>query len=229
MSEVKFDEATHTYWVDGKRIPSVNTIIDAALEGEQQAKKGYSFYPEAATRGTYVHEAIQLWIADELDESSLDPELVPYFAAFRKCWKEQKLVAHYVERRGYSAVGGFCGTRDFIGCAGAEPDSKRILLDWKTGSIRKRVQYQLGGYSMLSLEEGMAPFHELWAVQLKKDSTYRIKAYDPNESFKLWFGLLGKYQAQVREGAEGAGLDQPDQPALSEGDGCALQPENRAS
>ncbi len=223
MSEPTFDPVKHQYFVDGVKVPSVNEIIDATLEGEQAAKKGYGFYPEAATRGTYVHELIQLWIADNLDESSLDPELEPYFAAFKRCWTEQVMIAHHVEKRGYAPSFGFCGTRDLIGCAGYEPNGKRILCDWKTGQIRKRVEYQLGGYAMLGIDEGLPPLDELWAVQLKKDGSYRVKSYEPNAAIQKWAGLLSQYQVLKR--AEGAGLAEQDQPRLDGGDGSEVQPE----
>ncbi|MBT9138983.1 MAG: hypothetical protein DDT31_01563 [Syntrophomonadaceae bacterium] len=39
---------------------------------------------QARLRGVYVHKAIELYNADNLDENSLDPALVPYLESYKK-------------------------------------------------------------------------------------------------------------------------------------------------
>ena len=74
MPEIVLDEATHTYRVGGIVYPSVTQIIDPAHFGDE-------WY---ATRGTYIHQMIEMHVKGTLDEENLDPQLRPYLDAFKK-------------------------------------------------------------------------------------------------------------------------------------------------
>ena len=80
---INFREDKHMYWVEiegAKQIvPSVSTIIGNILDLDNQYKNIDPFY---ANRGTAVHKAIELLIAKNLDEESLDEEALPETAGF---------------------------------------------------------------------------------------------------------------------------------------------------
>lgn len=67
---LEFDEETHTYWVNGKKCPSVTQVLKFKFprkyEGidEEVLKK-------AAERGTYVHECIEMYERYGIDSSEV--------------------------------------------------------------------------------------------------------------------------------------------------------------
>lgn len=106
-----FDPATHTYTLDGRRLPSVTQVL-APLND-------YSMVPpdilEAARIfGTHVHEACDLFDRDELDWSSLDPALVPYVEGWRNFLRDSGAVVIASELRVYHAELGYAGSPDKV-------------------------------------------------------------------------------------------------------------------
>src|SRR5207249_132432 len=85
---VNFDEATHTYRVDGVEVPGVSAIL--GLAGLEPA---FSVDPVtlalAAERGLGIHRATAiddrhgLGIGKPLDPETIDPEFLPYLNAWR--------------------------------------------------------------------------------------------------------------------------------------------------
>ena len=75
-----FTVDSHTFAHNGEVLPSVTRILkDAHLTPE-----GYLFIdPYYLTRGTYIHTATEYHDKGTLDESDLDPEIVPYLEAYK--------------------------------------------------------------------------------------------------------------------------------------------------
>lgn len=67
---LEFDEETHTYWVNGTKCPSVTQILKFAFpkkyEGIDEA-----VLKQAAERGTYVHECIEMYEQYGFDSSEV--------------------------------------------------------------------------------------------------------------------------------------------------------------
>ena len=180
MSHVVFDEATHTYTVDGQVLPSVTEICrflsyDVAV-GANTAMRDY-----AADRGTRIHEACTLYDF-EGEDAEVDTDIVGYvqaYAAFKRDYNVTDWM--YYEKPLGSVELGFAGTPDRIGLI----DGKMTIVDLKSGSkINKyALECQLNGYEMLAslleidysnpLSQGLN-IEQLWGLQLKKDGTYRI-------------------------------------------------------
>ena len=67
---LEFDEETHTYWVNGEKCPSVTQILKFKFprkyEGIDEA-----VLKQAAERGTYVHECIEMYEQYGIDSSEV--------------------------------------------------------------------------------------------------------------------------------------------------------------
>lgn len=74
MPEFKFLEDTHTYLLDGVKIPSVTSVLPYNYTGENEYQRD---------RGSKVHKMIELYNNGELDEDTLDPVLQPYLESYK--------------------------------------------------------------------------------------------------------------------------------------------------
>ena len=161
-----FDEATHTYMVDGVHIPSCTQCLDAA---------GLVMYdkidPEvlrkAAKIGDYVHQACAFYdegrmgIGKGLDLEKLHPTLLPYVQAYIDWVKEVHFQPGFIERDGnkvalieYQGIGSIDGMLvgfqlDGAGTIGTKGMEINYLIERKTTSVPLRVWgYQLAMYKM---------------------------------------------------------------------------------
>jgi len=144
---IEFDEATHTYKLDGVLVKSVTQIL------EESGLSDFSRVPpdvlkRACEFGSAVHSATELDDMDDLDDDSLDPSLFPYLAAWRKFKREFGFQVIDMEQIVYSKKLLFAGTYDRKGIL----NDKLTVLDIKTGiAIKSTVRntgVQLAGYAI---------------------------------------------------------------------------------
>jgi|TARA_R110000744_G_scaffold159850_3_gene275939 hypothetical protein len=121
-----FDAEQHVYAVDGVKIPSVTGII-ASAGALGQSPKFYT--PEAADRGTRVHQACA-----EFDLGVSNPVLREdeqgYLESYKKWLSSVPVAWDSIEQRKYSKIYGFAGTADRVGTVSGKP----AVVDLKTGS-----------------------------------------------------------------------------------------------
>ena len=175
LPKLIFHEEDHTYYYDGKKLPSVTDILSIL---DDFGGVSPAIIAQAARRGSLVHEYTQLidYGADP-NELEIEPELVGYVQAwvnFCHDWQpEWELIEQPVHTDDYA------GTLDRMGnIAGV-----RTLVDIKStaGANRKqRVKWaaQLHGYNITFPREQRA--ERLWDVLLKKDGKYTV--YDAKDS-----------------------------------------------
>jgi hypothetical protein len=194
-----FDEATHTYTIGGKPVPSVTGVLK---EAGLIDTTWYS--PEAAQRGTFVHQACALYDRDELDVDALDPQLSPYLEAWVKFRQQSQVALAIIEQPFYSLEHGFAGTVDR-----AWLDGKHfVVCDIKSGPLPKWLPLQLAGYSILiNAFSGMG-------IELRKNGTYSVQVIKTPELFKtrkLFLEALAKVKKERekhgKEEVSGTGLD----------------------
>jgi len=128
-----FNEEKHEYLVDGERLPSVTEIINSFLAPFQWDM----------SRGRAVHKACQYYDEGDLDEDTLDVEVIPYFEGYKKFKSEHEIIWEAIEKPVYHRVFRYAGTPDRWGMI----DGTRTLLDLKSGSVPPFAKYQLAGYA----------------------------------------------------------------------------------
>lgn len=139
--------------------PRVTEIIRAVGLGKDFTGVD-TFYRD---RGTACHKAIELYLKNQLDESSIDECYRGHFEGFMKFWKENKLgifkAEVHLENENYQ------GTLDFI--------TDDAIWDWKCSKAHDRVaEIQGAGYKTLAKVD--VPFR---VVQLPGDSSYEVIEY----------------------------------------------------
>lgn len=143
ISGVHFDEATHTYTLDGKTLPSVTQVIKAVLAPDEYATVPAHVLEHAAQRGRAVDQMIELDLADNLDPESLDPELIPYWQAWENF--PERLAWRYGGAQCQMSVAspyGYAGTFDIY-----VPDSCHLIDVKATAAVPKTVGVQTAAYA----------------------------------------------------------------------------------
>lgn len=138
-TQLTFEAETHTYWYEGRKIPSVTQI----LKGVGIIDDSW-FTEESRTRGSYVHEATHLDDIGTLDEDSLDAAIRPYVEQWRRFKSECKVTISSIEEMVYDPIYGYAGRFDrtlFFGDCTTE-----VLPDIKTGSKAKWHCLQTAAY-----------------------------------------------------------------------------------
>lgn len=165
-----FDDVAHRYLLDGREMISVTTALK-----EAGMVDGRHWSEEARLRGQYVHQCIALEAEGDLDESTVDPLVRPYFEAFRKFQRETSVVLEITERRIVDPLLGYAGTLDAIG---VWPDGQRTLFDWKSGEFPPMAGPQTAGY--LRCARHFYPAGERIGragLHLRGDGTYRLMPF----------------------------------------------------
>jgi hypothetical protein len=168
MTNIAFDEATHSYWIDGKKATSVTESLKLAglIDGIQFASE------EALWRGKAVHAAIHFYHKGTLNWDSLDERLVPFVRGYLKFIEDTGFVPEEWEKRVSIPHLILCGTLDVIGVL---PDGSRALIDFKTGlqaNMGEWVGLQLALYDMaMGL---VTPARKRYGLKLMGENNYRL-------------------------------------------------------
>lgn len=150
MPAFTFDEASHTYRLDGQRLPSVTEIL--APIKQDFAMVNREVLEAKRLLGTAVHLACELDDQGELDDDFTEPAVMAYVQAWRKFRADTGAAIVMNEQRLYHPTLRFAGTLDrlaYLRMKGEEQPST-WLLDIKT-SADPHPSYgvQLAGYRML--------------------------------------------------------------------------------
>jgi hypothetical protein len=170
MHGLTFEPATHTYALDGARVPSVTGIIGAIVVSGQPIMDKRFFTADARDRGIYVHECVETINSHgSIDWEGVDERFRPYVLAY-EAWKTTSgFEPVAVECRMASRSHWFAGTMDALGLIGG----KTTLIDVKSGSPAPYHAIQLGGYAVLLEEHGYG-IDQAFTVQVKRDGTFVV-------------------------------------------------------
>lgn len=181
MSEIRFDEVKHRYFLDSREIPGVTSILKGAGIIDT------SWYNNVACqRGTYVHRAICFHNRGTLDESTLSPILAPYLGAYTRFLRESGFTPMRWEEIVYTSQ--YAGTFDILG----QLNGIYVLIDIKTGSMPKWAGLQTQAYA--AAVECM-PDHKLkpqkrLGLQLKDTGAYSLTEFSDPRDASTWAACL---------------------------------------
>ena len=143
MAKFSFDEPTHTYYLDGVKIPSVSEIIAPLSD---YSNIGKALLENAANYGKAVHKTIELYIKGTLDEDNLSEPLKRALAEYQKMVQEYYMRGCeiiFCEAMLYDEKLIFAGTLDII--------AEEAIIDIKTRKYNPTTDdLQLAGYEILA-------------------------------------------------------------------------------
>lgn len=190
-----FEPAGHVYRLDGAVVPSVTQVLAPLYDLDRIPR---DVLERKRQIGEALDEIIVLDLADDLDESTVDPELSGYFEAFRRFRVEKKFVAAAVQQRVASLKWRFAGTPDALGLIEGEP----ALPDWKaTYSMHPAVALQTAAYVQACIEMGSPEKNiKRYGVQFCPDGRYNIEPYTSKTDFNIFLSLLSVHNWRARNG-----------------------------
>ena len=187
---LQFDDATHTYRLDGRVIPSVTQILKQVVD--------FSMVPpdvleRKCALGSALHMAIALDHEGDLDEDSVDPAVRPYLDGWRKFVADmgRALVIHAAEVPMASKRYGYGVTPDIWGAIGGEP----CVVELKSSSvIHPATALQTAAQEAAIFEAGhFSEFRTLvvrrFCVQLKPTGGYAVKEFNSAGDFGVFLAL----------------------------------------
>jgi len=145
MSNLRFDESSHTYFVDSGDgeivVPSVSQIIKATTSSDY-GDVDPAVLANAARRGTAIHKMIEIYEKTGILDTD---ELEPYMKAYLEFRLGENITVTDQEVRGYDEELGYAGTLDMLG----NVNGVDMLIDIKTTSklALKKWAIQLVGYA----------------------------------------------------------------------------------
>lgn len=177
---IEYNDERHEYKINGVVAPSVTQVIaplapDFSFINSDMLKRASNF-------GKAVHAACEFEDYGTLDESSLDPALIPYLNAWRKCKADLRIVVGHNEEIVFSKAWHVAGRLDKV----VEMNNRMAIIDIKTCSTLHRViGVQLAGYELCARDMGkVSGVREIerYAVRLKENGDYDMKKYeDPTD------------------------------------------------
>ncbi len=190
MKELYFDPDTHTYYWDGKIVPSVTEIANP-ISSVRLNELPKWIVENARRRGSAVHEyAEEYLLCGELDFDRIEPEYLPFVENFVNWARTYKPKVLYTEYK--MGCEEFAGTLDLI----CEIDGQIILVDYKTTSSidKKSLSVQLEGYNRLAKLYGIE-IDRFMYLHLKKDGwVFKDIILAPT-----WFNLLLLHNKKMKE------------------------------
>lgn len=157
-----FDEATHTYTLDGETLPSVTQILRA------EGFINHAFTdPWYAERGKAVHKATELYDLGTLDESTIDPCINGYIDAWKKYLNDTRYSPELslIEKPFYHPVRKYAGTIDRKG------------KDIKSGAPEAWHVLQASAYEDLLLVNTDYVSRGWEMIYLQEDGNYKVKTF----------------------------------------------------
>ena len=183
MLRPDFNEEKHEYSYGGKQLPSVTTVIKEVLNIEYP---DYAIYH--ATRGTYVHKAIELYLKNNLDFGSIDETIKPYLDSFITFQNKANIEPVLLEERFADKNISFAGTVDIVG----KVKGKTYLFDIKTGQKQDSYNAQMAGYNKL-LNDNDINIDGIYILDLKPAGCRAIKVENIEKYWGLFEGMLKVY------------------------------------
>lgn len=185
-NRLEFEDESHTYRWDGAVVPSVTQLLKPV--GFDYDSIPRHIVQHASERGTAVHAATEFYDDGDLDEDSVDLEILPYVQAWRLFREQSGFQVFRSEVRVYSERHGFAGTFDCLG-----------VLNRQLAIVEKKTTAQLHPSTAIQVSAYMRAFNEgkpreeqakrCYSVWLRRDGTYRLDEHDPETHWGAFLAL----------------------------------------
>ena len=179
FDEIEFDEASHTYKLNGVKIPCVSDIMEP-LKNAHYSGISEVTLRKAAERGTILHNAIENWIKFGIED--VPQEYEGYFKCFLDFMKEKNPKILGSEVRMYHKLLKYSGTADLI----ADINGEITLIDYKSTSVISDMNcsVQLEAYAQALASHGIRIARK-GILPLRKDGKSQIVEY-PAKDARSW-------------------------------------------
>ncbi len=187
------DHATHTYRLGRVVVPGVTSVIDRILK--QTWRIDREVLANRAEIGQLVHEATELDVEGELDDDTIDKEILGYVRAFRRFREEMKPTFHSTEELVYHPAYNYAGTLDHV----MELNGAVGVVDKKSGMEMDANEVQIAAYWEAKMAGSMKYINGKlltrgWVLYLRENGTYKLHPVkERGRLFQIFVSALNCY------------------------------------
>lgn len=178
-AKLEFDPETHTYRVDGKRVPGVTTILRHAHLMDLRFADD-----SAMKRGTDVHTLIEKSIKGGVSGEIKNP-LIPYYEAWEKFRRAVNPEILASEEPVFNPTYRYAGMLDLRCQVSRDGGPEEWLVDVKTGGRASWHPLQTAGYALC-----FDRFIKRYALYLRSDATYSLVAHNDSADQDVFLSAL---------------------------------------
>ena len=170
MTDFRFDEQTHTYWLGEERLPGPSELFKHFGLVDTQW-----YAPGSAQRGKAIHAAIAIYCRGELEKYEIDPVCLPYMEAWKKFVADTGYKSDVCETPMYNPIYRFACIPDDFG----QMDGDTWVIDRKTGASHWTARLQLTAQALCAQtfykDEQLIPKRA--TLEIKADGTYKLRQF----------------------------------------------------
>lgn len=201
-----FDADRHVYYVDGKPIPNVTSILNELWDFERFVDHETLEY--ARSLGTAVHDCTEFHDRGTLDEDTVPAEAAPYLAAYRKFLHDENPQILLIEQIVTHGLHRYAGKLD----RGVKLRNRRGILDIKSSKAidLALVGPQTAAYleaANYTLRATLTPaeylsecFERRWALKLCDDGTYELTECKDTADLAVFLSCLNIRKWRAKHG-----------------------------
>jgi len=194
MDFPELNKSTHTYMLNGYRVPGVTTVLKPIID---YSGIDPDTLQDKAELGTHVHLATEFVDKGGLDYDNLDERLKGYVKAWMQFRFDTGIQIELTEHVVYHSRYKYAGTLDRVAILNGD----RCVIDIKcTVALTPSVGVQLAAYMEAenSIRKSKNKVVKRFAVQLKPNGTYRLCPYTDTTDFKMFTSLLTLYNWRLK-------------------------------
>ena len=190
MREFIYNEETRIHTLDGKIIPSVSNIVEPLSMDYTKAHPGK--LARKKDLGIAFHECIRLFLNNDLDEDSIDEELIIPMQQFREFWLDDAFkglplpTSMAIEHPYCNEKLRYAGKPDLV--------TKDCIFDWK---LRKYDPVcdplRMAGYAELISD---FPTKRKVVVEFSLDAGYRVHDAHNKQAWPMFRKMLDRYWSE---------------------------------
>ena len=190
--------SANTYTVAGKSVPRVTTVLNTLYDFSGVPQDQLAF---AADRGRMVHLATQYIDEGDFNFDYLDAQLKPYIDAYQQFLEDVRPQWSGIERLVHSEKYGYAGQLDRVGVLCGLKGEPEAIVDIKAVvKLSPITALQTAAYEMADRVEHRESARARYALQLKKDGTYKLQKYDDPTDFSVFLSALSLHNWRTRNG-----------------------------
>lgn len=176
MEGITYDDGKHEYRIDGSVVPSVTQLLEP-VRGEMGGTDSQREYKRQI--GKALDAAIQLSERQELDYSTLAPEVLPFFEAWLAFKRDTGFRPMLLQTVVYSRKLRYAGTLDMLGTRVPDSLNPNELIDTKcTWAMEPATAIQTAGYAIAAHESHGIRVLKRAGLQLLRDGKYKYHPFN---------------------------------------------------
>ena len=186
--DLKFYDATHSYYMEGKELTSVTYALQSCGILDYSGVH-WELLERAKLIGDIVHEIAHMYALGTLDESTVDINLGGYLEAIKKYFRENVKEVISVESKVFDLNFQYAGRTDiaYIG-----HDMRKNIDDYKTGvAIPLAARLQTAAYQKAFEKNYNIKIPGRGAVYLNHDGTYTRTKFTNRQDFHEFIKCVG--------------------------------------